>query len=511
VQTSKLASAAVAEREPAERSYSARSFLVAALLLLTIATALRVYHLGDRSIWWDEAVTANISRGTLTQVTQETGSRSSAPVLHPYVLYFIEKVAKGPVAVRLPSALASILAVGVMLGMVRANVSQNAALFSAAILTISASQIRYAQEVREYAISVLFAAILVYCLLRWEAAGSRIRHPTWLYAVVFFAPLVQYGLVFLAFSILLTIGLRLLLDHDTHFRKSHLVIASAFLVAGGFSSFLLTLRYQLKPGASQWYLAANYFDPKTMSLPQFLITNFKALLGFIIPGQAITLCFAVAAITFLITRAFTRKFQSMILLAVASVSVVICAGIARIYPFGGIRQCLFLAPVLTLFAGIVFADLVGRLSGTLQPLAAVGFIVLIFLSGYRGMLRQWPYGEYEDILSILKELTRSSAPTDQVWVNHDAVEPFKFYLPVKDPRFIYGTFHKAPQEYIPELVGSIDQHGDRLWLVFSHLQQPSDRVEEQLIVNSLRENWDVKPVITPANAALFVAERRTSP
>ena len=132
-------------------------FLVAALFLLMAGAALRVYHLGDRSLWYDEAVTANASRGTFMQVLEKT-RHYSAPVVHPYVLYIAEKIGQGPTAARTPSALASILAVFVMLAMVRTRVSPIASLLSAAILAFSASQIRYAQEVREYSLSVLVAA-----------------------------------------------------------------------------------------------------------------------------------------------------------------------------------------------------------------------------------------------------------------------------------------------------------------------------------------------------------------
>ncbi len=489
-----------------------RFFRIAALLVLTIATALRVYHLGDRSLWWDEAVTANISRGTFTQVLEKTQQRCSAPVVHPYILYLVEKVGKGPAAARAPSVLASILAVLMMLAMVRVKVSHNAALISAGILAVSASQIRYAQEVREYSLAVLLATILIFCLLRYEASGSRNGHPALLYAALFLAPLIQYGLVFLAFGILSTICLRLVLTRDTCFRLSHLVIASAFLAAGGLLSFALTLRYQFQPGGTPWYLAANYFDPERMSLLHFLSTNSKGLLSFFIPGQVVALCFVVGAVIFCIMQVRTRRYETITLLLFTSILITIGASVARVYPYGGVRQCLFLAPVLAVFAGTVFADLSLWLRGSLQPLAAVGFLALVFLSGYRGMLRQWPYGEYEDTLSILKELAKSSAPNDQIWVNHDAVEPIEFYLQGKDHRFIYGKFHgDAPQEYVPELLGSIDPHRDRFWLVFSHLQQPSDRSEEQLIVNSLRSGWNVQGVIAPTNAALYVAYRRTSP
>jgi 4-amino-4-deoxy-L-arabinose transferase-like glycosyltransferase len=506
LQTATLAATA----EPHLKASRGRHFfLVAALLLLTIGTVFRVYHLGDRSLWFDEALSADISRGTLTQALAETRARGSQPVVHPYILYLVQKISKSAAAVRTPSVLASLLAVFVMLAMVRVKVSRNAALFSAAILTISVSQIRYAQEVREYSLSVLCAATLVFCLLRWETAGSRSRRPISLYALLFVAPLIQYGLVFLAFGILSTIGLRLLLTRDTSFRLSHLVTGSAALVVGGLSSLILTLRYQYRPNGF-WYLATNYFDPKTTNIFHFLSANTSGLLSFTIPGHVIRLCFECAAVIFCIVQVVNRKCQTITLLVFTTMSITICAALVRVYPYGGIRQCLFLAPVLTLFAGVAFADLLQRLRRSLQPLAAVGLIAFILFSCYRGMLGQWPYSEYEDTVSILKELAKASGPNDQVWVNHDAVPAVEFYLQEKDHRFIDGKFHEDARQYVPELLGSIDPHSDRVWLVFSHLQQQSDRAEQQLIVSSLQSGWEVSRVMAPTNTELYVAHRRTS-
>jgi len=487
-------------------------FLAASLILLAIGMGLRVYHLGDRSLWFDEALTANTSRGTLTQMLQETRARCSAPVVHPYILYLVQKVSRGPVAVRAPSVLASLLAILVMLALVRAKVSYSAALFSAAILTFSASQVRYAQEVREYSLAVLWGAILIYCLLRWDVAGSRNRHPILLYTLLFFAPLIQYGLVLFALGILSTILLRRALTRDTCFRFLHVVIASTFLAAGALLSFVLTLRYQFHPGRGQWYMATNYFDPKSTTLLHFVSTNTVELLSFLVPAHMVRLCFVVGAVIFCSARVLARKYDSITLLGFTSVSITICASIARVYPYGGIRQCLFLASPLALFAGVVFADLLQRLRRTLRPVATVALLALICFSGYRGIRSQRPYREYEDTQSILKELARSSTPNDQVWVNHDAVEAVDFYLQGKNHRFVYGKFHgDAPEEYVPELLTSIDRHTDRIWLVFSHLQQPSDHAEEQLIVNSLRSGWDIHSVLAPTNAELYVAHRRTSP
>lgn len=499
--------------EPNEQSQVAsrgRFFPIAALFLLAIASLLRIYHLGDRSLWFDEALTANISKGTSQQILEVTRSRGSAPIIHPYILSLVEKVARTAVAVRTPSVIASLLSVLMMLAMVRVRINQTAALFSAAILAVSATQVRYAQEVREYSLSVLCATTLIYCLLQWEAVGSRSRHPTLLYATLFAAPLIQYGLVFLAFGILATISVRFFLTGDTRFRFVHLVIASASLAAGGLLSFALTLRYQFHPGGV-WYLAPYYYDSKTMSLLRFLGTNTYGLLSFFMPGRVVSLLVVVCVPIYWVAQARARKYDTLSILVFTTVLLTAGAAVARVYPYGGVRQCLFLAPLLTILAGVVFADFSQRLSGFLQPVATLGLIAIILLSGYRTVLRQWPYGEYEDIQSVLKELARSSAPNDQVWVNHDAVPAVEFYVQGKDSRFTYGNFHRDPQEYVPELLESIDPRSDRVWLVFSHLQQESDRAEERLIVNSLPSVWNVRPVITPINTALYLAHRTISP
>ena len=336
-----------------------------------------------------------------------------------------------------------------------------------------------------------------------------------LYVTLFFAPLIQYGVTFLALGVLSTIGLRLLLSRDTHFRVVHVVVASAFLAAGILCVFASVLRYQYYPGRVFWFMLGNYFDPKKSTLLHFVSYNTGGLLKFLIPEHVIRLCFVFGAVIFCIRRIVTRKADSITLLVLTfvftSLSITICASIARAYPYGGVRQCLFLAPVLALFAGVVLADLLQGLRGSLQPVATLVLLALICISGYRDILWQWPYGEYEDTRSILRELDRSSTPKDQVWVNYDAVESIDFYLQGKDHRFIYGKFHgSAPQEYVPELLGSIDPRSERIWLVFSHLQQASDRAAERLIVNSLRSGWDVKCVIAPRNASLYVALRKPS-
>ncbi len=490
--------------------FSGRFFLAAAMLLLLIGSQLRVFRLGQRSLWYDEAVTANASAGTLSDALAQT-QQFSAPVVHPAILCLAEKVGKGAAAVRIPSLVASILAIFMMLAMVRVKVSHHAALFAAAILAVSASQIRYAQEVREYSLAVLLATILIYSLFQWEAESSPRAHPIALYAALFAAPLIQYGLVFLAVAILSTIVLRLLLTRGSSFSLSRAIIAAASLAAGALVSYDLTLRHQFHLGRTPWYLAGNYYGQKAQNFLVFFGENSIGLLRFLIPGRLIDVCFVVCAIVCCVLQIRRRRYNTITLLIVSCVLINLCASVARVYPYGGVRQCLFLAPVFALFAGVNFADLADRVKGSLRPFAIFGVMAVIVLSLLRGVLKEWPYGEIEDTQSVLRELGKSMAANDQVWVNHDAVAAFQFYLKKKNPRFVYGTFHPNADEYVPELLGSIDPDSERLWLVFSHLEQASDRAEQKLIVRSLSPGWDVQSVIVATNAELYVAQRKTSP
>lgn len=497
---------------PAFRPWG-RSLPVIALLLLALAVGLRLHRLSSRSLWYDEAVTANASRDTLPHVL-DTTRQLSAPMAYPYLLYLVEKVASTPAAVRMLSMLASVLAVLLMLAMTRAGIRPEAALFAAAILACSSSQIRYAQEVREYALAVLAATILMYLFLRWETAGSRNRQPWLLYIALFLAPLVQYGLALFSAAVFAAIAIRLLRVRETRFRASHLALATVSLGAGCVASLLLTLRYQFHAAGVQWYLAANYFDPKRSSLLGFLVRTSTDLLRFMIPERLLDIAVVLSIAIFCVAQIRRRTMHPALLLTLLSLGITIGASIAKVYPYGGVRQCLFLAPGIALVAGIAFADLVQRIKVPRQrevaTVAALGIIVVsLLVSLYRGNRKnQFPYGEYEDIQSVLAPLNRGLAPQDQVWVNHDAVPAVRFYRRMKDGRFCYGKYHADPQQYIPEVRAFAARRTQRMWLIFSHLQQPSDRAEEQLIVHSLRPGWDVHCVAAPRNAELYLANRK---
>ena len=274
-------------------------------------------------------------------------------------------------------------------------------------------------------------------------------------------------------------------------------------------SFALTLRYQFHPGKVPWYLAANYFDPESGTLLHFVSTNTASAVEFpdprtlrstllcawcnhllhcASPGPAIQFCYS-ARIHFRVCHYLRVDREGLSLRRNSSMLV----PSSRVSSFRGSRFC-------------------GPLETTPRNPAASGNCcppgphLSLGLSRYP--LSSGHTGSTKTPGASLRNWLDRAAPGDQVWVNHDAVEAVDFYLQGKDNRFVYGKFHgDAPQKYVPELLRSIDQHTDRIWLVFSHLQQPSDHAEQQLIVNSLRTGWDVHSVLDTHKRRAF---RRTS-
>ncbi len=213
-------------------------------------------------------------------VLRGTRFLSSAPIAHPFILYLSQRLGHGPLAVRAPSAVASLLALLFILRTVRANVDWRAALFAAAILAVSASQIRYAQEAREYSLSVLVVALLVFLFVNWHSSPLRTKFPIGLCAALLVAPLVQHGLVIFAFSMLCTLGLTAVCDRDQRVRWPQVVVAALSWASGSLLSFFLTARYQFGGQQSQAYLSASYYDATTTGFARFIFDNSRSLLGF---------------------------------------------------------------------------------------------------------------------------------------------------------------------------------------------------------------------------------------
>lgn len=285
-------------------------------------------------------------------------------------------------------------------------------------------------------------------------------------------------------------------------RIAQVFAASGFLGLGGLLSFFLTLRYQW--GDDAWYLKEYILSPGS-SLVHFVATNTHHLITFLLPGSLAAAISVLAIAIYLVTSIRNRIVPPLPLLAFTSCGIVLLAAMLRVYPYGGIRQCLFLAPVLCLLASEGLIQVANRFAGRANALVFTAVVGMVVFSGVRQIRLLKTYAEVEDIQQVLRTLQDQLKPGDSVYVYPGAVFAVDFYVKERDPRFLYGNYHqKEPQKFLPELRNGVRPQSDRLWIVFSHVYHD----EDQRILRDLSADWNIEPVISVTGSSLFLATRR---
>lgn len=135
-------------------------------LILLVALLLRLPAAGVKSLWLDEAYSAyQAEREELA--TPVFVERPHPPLYYTLLHHWVRLAGDGEMALRLPSAAASVAGIGVLYLLARTLTSRQAALLAAALLALSPLDQWYAQEARMHIFVTLFG--LLYALaLAWK-------------------------------------------------------------------------------------------------------------------------------------------------------------------------------------------------------------------------------------------------------------------------------------------------------------------------------------------------------
>lgn len=149
------------------------------LLILVVATGLRISYLEARSLWFDEAFSWRL----VTFPLPEMIARDIADV-HPPFYYVLLKVwttvfGRSVMALRSFSVAAGVLTVGLVYGFTHYAFRSRLAALNAALLTaLVGLQVQIAWEARMYTLGTVFAVLTAWLLLR----TLREEKPRWLWA-----------------------------------------------------------------------------------------------------------------------------------------------------------------------------------------------------------------------------------------------------------------------------------------------------------------------------------------
>ena len=444
-------------------------YALVSLFILLVAVALRFFQLGETSLWVDEAKYANNSMTDFWSFIENTRTRNSSPILLPYLYYCFGESLRDPLLIRIPPAIFSILSVAVTLALPRAGVSFLTAALSAFILAIAPAQIEYAQEVREYSLSVFFSCAIIFAYA--FAVNKPSKRSIYYFSLVLFAtPFASYGVIFMALAAVVAF-LFIEVSGHKYRRRALLLIPVISLLIGIALTYQLTAMYQTRI-AKAWYLVGYYPPDETLAALKWLaksgLTYFRQAIGGSKIGLLSLLLVCAYMITSVVHRAGWRSKQYLCLVLVILVAGSILAASIGAYPFGGIRQHLFATPLIVLCVAQSVVTL-----GSVLPQKGMAMAVFVFalIVSFNSLFKVPPvYAEKEDIISAVSEGLKG-VPDSDVYVYYAARHAVEFHYP--EHKFFIGEADRGDIERIGKEIVALTKHCS-VSVLFSHVFKDED-------------------------------------
>jgi uncharacterized membrane protein len=185
------------------------------LLTLILAFALRVHDLGSQSLWYDEAVTAQVVQQGLAELARWTADDIQPPLYYAITAGWVQLAGLSEWALRFPSLFFGLLMVPLAWALGRRLFGRVAGNIAALLAALHPLWLYYSQEARMYTLLTALGMLAGYTLLRVLAAGySKNGYPKlrlrWWTAFVLAAIALLYTHYFAAF-LLAAFGLYFLL------------------------------------------------------------------------------------------------------------------------------------------------------------------------------------------------------------------------------------------------------------------------------------------------------------
>lgn len=349
------------------------------LLLLAFFTcagaALRLLHLGAKSLWLDEPLTVAIARLSWPSFAHVWRYGEAAY----QGLYFLLmrgwlSVGQSEAWIRLPSALFAIASIPMVYLVARKLMNQQAALASSAVLAFSPTSVYYSQEARGYTLTILLVLVSAWFFV---SAVQQNRERDWL-LWTFFSALAVYS-HFFASLVLVAQALSLFaLKQPGRWRRMivHGLLILALSAAG--LPFLLRAPPAQDPSLLQWPRAT---PKQLLHLALFLGGSGEKLV--------LSAILWVAAARAIWRDRIRERWSGTLLILWAMVPVLILALTSIVNPLFVQRYMIFCLPATVMLAGRGMVALPKRRVGFWLVFALCVFSVINIFMGYRKPREDW--------------------------------------------------------------------------------------------------------------------------
>jgi len=451
---------------PGRTSDARLSWILIGVLTL-VGGALRLYHLGFKSLWLDESILYGVAAGPFSGLLARNALENSGPPLFPVLLHLALRFGDSEAILRSIAWIGGTLSIPAMYFLARQFLERVPAYVVALLVAFSPMQVRYSQEVREYSLTFGLAALMVALCLRFRRRPTVRRWAAMAAAFVvgFF---LQYGLVVLAAALALVLAISAAADRGDRKRLAAgtaaliLVCLAATLVVYEIAVKVQLVTQGRERAMSTGYLREESWHGTFSSLAKLAVVNSYGLVTATYPGELFLFLVALGVCWALVSRG--ERF-ALLLLGVPAAATFLLACVA-FYPYGGGRHDMFLMPMILVFAGF------GVTSMLHLPMrvAAIGLLAAILsFVGLRESRRLLEDPGPENMRLLVETLDSARKPGDRIYVYAFAVDAFRYYFRGRDTSgVVFGAERRRHPSEFARQVAEISDSPRRTWLVFTH-------------------------------------------
>jgi mannosyltransferase len=262
---------------------------VLVLVIVALGFGLRLYRLDAQSFWYDEAMSAGIARGTVTQILRND-FYSPHPPLYFLTLHFWLSIDQSDLTIRLLSAMLGAAGIAGMYCLGKILCDGVVGLAAAAIAAVVPYQVFYSQEARMYTLVFLLSTLLLLSYVRMLRTDTL----RWWVAYTALAALSLYTHLFSGL-LLLSLHFHFVISRTPLRKPWRRFAASDGLVILAFIPRLTVTLVQAGR------VAGDFWIPRP-SLAQLLSAPHAFTLSQQVSGRLVPLAFAVVLFLFIITH-----------------------------------------------------------------------------------------------------------------------------------------------------------------------------------------------------------------
>ena len=193
------------------------------ILLFILAVLVRLYDLSTESLWVDEVFTirtAQLEPGELINAV----SQDNHPPLYPLILhYWMQLSGDSTWSLRFPSVFFGIITIYLSYLLASKLADQQTAVFAIALIAVSYMHIQYAQEIRSYTLTLVFALASLYTFLLILERNSASRIAAYVSSTLLLIYTHYWGFAVLLCEVMYFIYLKFQ-NRKIHLRLSHYIL-----------------------------------------------------------------------------------------------------------------------------------------------------------------------------------------------------------------------------------------------------------------------------------------------